>query len=294
MSRGALGGVPRGTERTGSVPVRTSGADHQVAPAKLTVSLRVLGTRSDGYHRIEAEMLTVDLVDELRFVAGHEGLTVVADLPLQRPLGDLGPPDRNLVTRALALTGRRAHVTLVKRIPPRAGLGGGSADAGAVLRWAGLHDPAIAARLGADVPFCVRGGRAMVSGVGEQVTPLPDEHRRFVLVLPPVGVDTAACYAAWDELAEQGSRPAPGDHGNDLEPAALAVCPALANWRDALWAWAGTRPRLAGSGSTWFVEVGRDTERCQVGEDGVSTLVAGHERAPLVLVETTPASGIGA
>jgi 4-diphosphocytidyl-2-C-methyl-D-erythritol kinase len=294
MTRRSLRGAPSVTAPIEGAPVPSRAADEVVAPAKLTVSLRVLGTRSDGYHRIEAEMVTVDLVDTLRFDAAGEGLTVLEDLPSQSPLGDLGPPERNLVTRALALAGRTAHVTLVKRIPPRAGLGGGSADAAAVLRWAGLQDPEIAARLGADVPFCVRGGRAMVRGIGEEVVPLSDERRRFVLVLPPVGVDTAACYAAWDELSRGGGRSARGDGGNDLEPAALAVCPPLAGWRDALWAWSGSRPRLAGSGSTWFVEVGRDTERCDVGVDGTSVLVAGGEHAPLVLVETTPAAGIGA
>ena len=126
-------------------------------------------------------------------------------------------------------------------------MGGGSADAGAVLRWAGCADPEVAVTLGADVPFCLVGGRARVQGVGEHVTPLPFEPRRYVLLLPPFGVDTAQVYRAWDEDPRH-------DGPNALTAAALVVEPRLAAWRDALGAWAGTAPVLAGSGSTWFVE----------------------------------------
>ncbi len=107
----------------------------------------------------------------------------------------------NLVGKALAACGRRAAVRLVKRIPLGAGLGGGSADAAAILRWAGATDPVLAARLGADVPFCVVGGRARVGGVGERVSPLEFERRDYLLLLPPFGVDTAAVYRAWDDAA---------------------------------------------------------------------------------------------
>ena len=136
---------------------------------------------------------------------------------------------------------------MVKRIPLGGGLGGGSTDAAAVLRWAGCDDPEVAVRLGADVPFSVAGGRALVEGIGERVTPLPYEAREYLLVLPPFGVDTGAVFAAWDE--------APGHEGpNGLTAAALRVEPRLAAWRDALGELAGCEPTLAGSGATWFVE----------------------------------------
>jgi 4-diphosphocytidyl-2-C-methyl-D-erythritol kinase len=220
-----------------------------VAPAKLTLSLRVIGVRDDGYHTLDAEMVTVDLADRLTIGPG-EGLTVEA-----LAVGGLPVPadDTNLVSRALQLVGRRAAVHLEKRIPAGAGLGGGSADAAAVLRWAAVDDPAVAATLGADVPFCVTGGRARVTGIGDGLEPLPVEPllgQAYTLVTPPFGVSTVAAYRAWDELggphAEEG--------GNDLEPAALAVEPRLARWRDELSASTGRRARLAGSGSTWFVE----------------------------------------
>ncbi|MBW3626793.1 MAG: 4-(cytidine 5'-diphospho)-2-C-methyl-D-erythritol kinase [Actinobacteria bacterium] len=215
-----------------------------LAPAKLTVSLRVVGVRDDGYHEIDAEMVTLDLADELTLVEGGDGLEVVAaGSGLSVPTGD-----DNLVRRALAAVDRRAAVRLVKRIPAGAGLGGGSADAAAVLRWAGCTDPAVAASLGADVPFCVVGGRARVTGIGEVVRPLPPVERTYTLVVPPFGVPTAEVYRAWDRLGGPHA-----DGPNDLEPAALAVAPELAEWRDRLAAATGTRPALAGSGSAWFV-----------------------------------------
>lgn len=211
------------------------------ALAKLTLSLRVVGVRPDGYHLIEAEMVTLDLADEVTFADG-DGLAIDGEFPV--PAG----PD-NLVSRALAAVGRKATVRLVKRIPPGGGLGGGSADAAAVLRWAGVDSLEVAARLGADVPFCLVGGRARVTGIGELIEPLPFVDRTFTMLTPPFGVRTPAVYAAWDRL---GGPSGPGP--NDLEAAALAVEPRLAQYRDRLGDATGQTPVLAGSGSTWFVE----------------------------------------
>ena len=213
------------------------------APAKLTLSLRVTGVRADGYHEIDAEMVALDLADELAIgpgdeleVVGATGLHVTAD-------------DDNLVRRALRAVGRTASIRLTKRIPAGAGLGGGSADAAAVLRWAGCADVAVAAALGADVPFCVRGGRARVTGIGDRLEPLDHLDRTFTLLTPPFGVSTPAVYRAWDDLGGPTA-----DGPNDLEPAALVVEPRLAPWRDRLGDATGVAPVLAGSGSTWFVE----------------------------------------
>lgn len=202
------------------------------APAKLTLSLRVVGRRVDGYHRLDAEMVTLDLADELEVGPGTNDL-----------------PTEDLVSRALVAVGRDASVVLRKRIPVGAGLGGGSADAAAVLRWAGCTDVGVAVTLGADVAFCLVGGRARVGGIGEIVEPLPFQARTFTLLTPPFPVFTPAVYAAWDDLGGPT-----GDGGNDLEPAALVVEPRLGQWRDRLAAATGRRPSLAGSGGTWFVE----------------------------------------
>lgn len=215
-----------------------------VAPAKLTLSLRVRGVRDDGHHLVDAEMVTLDLHDTLEITDG-DGLEIVV------PEGSaaVGSGDDNLVRRALALVDRRARVRLHKRIAPGAGLGGGSADAAAVLRWAGYDDVVGAAAIGADVAFCLVGGRARVRGIGEIVEPLPFLERTYTLLTPPFGCSTPAVYAAWDRLGG-----VEGEHGNDLEAAAMAVAPELAEWSDVLAAATGVRPRLAGSGSTWFVE----------------------------------------
>ncbi len=217
--------------------------DVVLAPAKLTLSLRVSGVRADGYHLLDAEMVSVDLVDTLTFADG-DGFELTGAAP------DVPADDTNLVQRALQALGRVAHVRLDKRIPSGAGLGGGSSDAAAVLRWAGCSDVALAAALGADVPFCLRGGRARVRGIGDELEPLPHEARTFTLLTPPLRCPTVAVYQAWDRLGGPTGHPS----GNDLEPAALAVEPELATWRDRLAAASGLTPTLAGSGSTWFVE----------------------------------------
>jgi 4-diphosphocytidyl-2-C-methyl-D-erythritol kinase len=220
----------------------TSGAVILLARAKLTLSLRVVGVRGDGYHLLDAEMVTLDLADRLTISDG-DGL----DISGPAGAGVPGGPE-NLVWRALSAVGRRAHVRVEKHIPAGAGLGGGSADAAAVLRWGGCSDLAVAAGLGADVPFCLMGGRARVAGVGEEVTPLPWRSGEYTLLTPPFGVNTAAVYRAWDALGGPS-----GEGLNDLEPAALAVEPRLAEWRAELAGATGQNPILAGSGATWFV-----------------------------------------
>jgi 4-diphosphocytidyl-2-C-methyl-D-erythritol kinase len=228
--------------------------DRFLAPAKLTRSFRVTGRRDDGYHLIEAEMVALDLADELEFSEG-DALEIVDQIGWVGPgdgepvLFDL-PTRENLVVRALELAGRTAHVRLVKRIPPGAGLGGGSADAAATLRWAGVGDPELASQLGADVPFCLSGGHAIVRGVGEIVAALAPVEMAVLLFTPSFGVSTASVYEAFDEVGA----PEQGASQNDLEKAALVVEPRLARFRDLFAELAGRRPTLAGSGATWFLE----------------------------------------
>lgn len=210
------------------------------AHAKLTTRLRVTGVRDDGYHLLDAEMVSLDLHDTVEISAGV-GLIVDG--------ADVGDTEDNLVVRALDLAGRTARVRLTKRIPPGAGLGGGSADAAAVLVWAGHGDRAAAGSLGADIPFCTVGGRARVTGIGEILEPLPFEDRTYTLLTPPFGCSTPAVYRRWDEMGGPT-----GERGNDLEPAALELEPRLGQWRDRLEQATGEPARLAGSGSTWFVE----------------------------------------
>ncbi len=293
---GAAGRIGRAAPqaRPGAGPVRI------VAPAKLTLSLRVRGRRPDGYHDLESEMVSVDLCDVLTLDPQGHGLEVVAE-PGTRADG-LDAGGANLVVRALAAAGQSAAVRLLKRIPVGGGLGGGSADAAAVLRWAGVSDPALAAQLGADVPFCVRGGRAMVSGLGDRVDPLPFVPRAFVLLVPPFSVDTAAVYRSWDHLhrprEDRCGDPGAPDAGeglsasrtrNDLTDAAVATEPRLARWATRLGEASGQEPVLAGSGSTWFVEGTLET----LGMEGLAVLRLGRDEGRLIAVCTVPAGWTG-
>jgi 4-diphosphocytidyl-2-C-methyl-D-erythritol kinase len=214
-----------------------------LARAKLTLSLKITGVRADGYHFIDAHMITLDLADRLDFADG-DGVTVSG------PFSAGVPTDNgNLVRRALAAVNRTARVHIDKQIPAGGGLGGGSADAAAALRWAGCHDLSMAARLGADVPFCLLGGEAQVTGIGDVIRSLEWTPRQVTLCIPPLAVASAAVYRAWDALGGPVS-----EGPNDLVAPALKVEPSLGRWRDRFSEATGQMPVLAGSGATWFVE----------------------------------------
>ena len=220
-----------------------------LAPAKLTLTLRITGVRDDGYHELDAEMVTLDLADALTIDPDGDGVTVGG------PFGDGVPvDDGNLVAGALRLAGRRAGVHVDKRIPHGGGLGGGSADAAAVLRWAGFDDLAAASRLGADIPFCMVGGRAFVAG-----------HRRGrrADVVPAARGDarrSRPCTSARPTCTGRGTPSAaraPTVPTTSNRPRS-SVEPALAHWRDRIEELSGVVPVLAGSGATWFLPGRRD------------------------------------
>jgi 4-diphosphocytidyl-2-C-methyl-D-erythritol kinase len=152
----------------------------------------------------------------------------------------------NLVWRALDALGVRATARLHKRIPAGAGLGGGSADAAAVLRMFG-GSVEVAAQLGADVPFCLRGGAARVRGIGEQIEPIDLAEQHLVIATPRFSCATADVYRAWDELGGPRAEP------NDLEPAAQRVEPRLLEFKRAVEEASGETAKLAGSGSSYVV-----------------------------------------
>jgi 4-diphosphocytidyl-2-C-methyl-D-erythritol kinase len=268
--------------QAGGMPTRPGDIERLLAPAKLTTRLRVTGARRDGYHLLDSEMITVDLYDELEIGPGDD-LRVTEEIDWLAAAGAQVPPAQgeangpNLVEVALRAVGRKASVHLTKRIPTGAGLGGGSADAAAILRWAGNRDPQVAARIGADVPFCVVGGRAAVSGVGEVVEPLRPIEASYLVVVPGLHVSTPAVYSAWDSLGGPE-----GDNGNDLEPAALAVEPRLAWWRDLVEGATGARPALAGSGGTWWLA--GDRPRLEELADVLKSAIIGSGEPALVRV----------
>jgi 4-diphosphocytidyl-2-C-methyl-D-erythritol kinase len=220
------------------------------APAKLTLNLRITGVRDDGYHLIDAEMVTLEWHDTLTIDPSSTGLTADGPYAKGMPLDE-----SNLVARALKHVDRTAAIHIDKALPYGGGLGGGSADAAAVLRWAGYDDVVGAATLGADVAFCLVGGRARVRGIGELVESLPFEPLDITLVVLPMSVSTPFVYRAWDQLGGPRS-----DGSNDLEPAAVSAFTALARWRDRIREAAGVAPTLAGSGATWFLRGHHDLD----------------------------------
>jgi 4-diphosphocytidyl-2-C-methyl-D-erythritol kinase len=189
---------------------------------------------------------------------------------------DVPADSTNLAARAahaIVPEGTDLAISIEKAIPAGAGLGGGSADAAAVLRL--LRDAGhaaadrveeVAAKLGSDIPVCVHGGAAWMKGRGEVVEPLElGAPVDLVIAVPPFGCSTPAVYRAWDDMQGPSGRwsaPAPAavSHllpalGNDLEPAALAVEPRLAGVQSLVEAACGAPAVLAGSGSSWFAVV---------------------------------------
>lgn len=232
------------------------------APAKLTWSLEVGGRAANGLHRIDAEMMSIDLFDEIVLTPGASGLTIASSDEATMLVPD---DETNLVAQALNLAGREASAVITKRIPVGGGLGGGSSDAAAVLRWARFVDYDRALKLGSDVPFCISGGRARVRGFGEEVEVLRHLDRSVVLCLVPLGVDTAAVYQVFDELDQSGTL---RRGRNDLSHAAYLVEPRLERVAQELSALSGAEVVVAGSGSTLFVE----GTKAQHGLGGMDTL----------------------
>jgi 4-diphosphocytidyl-2-C-methyl-D-erythritol kinase len=242
------------------------------AHAKLTLTLRVTGVRPDGYHLIDAEMVSLDLHDliTLRPTRAGDATSITAS----GPFADGMPLDHtNLIARALHLVHTPATVHVDKRIPHGGGLGGGSTDAATALAWSGLstsiEDLVRASQLGADIPFCLVGGRARVRGIGDLVEPLPHIDRTVTLVIPPLGVSTPAAYRAWDELGGPT-----GEGPNDLEGAALAAVPELRRWREMIGERVGSAPVLAGSGATWFTAGERASALADLVDEGAAVVVA--------------------
>ena len=223
------------------------------SPAKLTKYLRVTGVRSDGMHELESEMVALSFGDTIELGDG-DGIEIVDEIGslarLEGGLKDVPTDGSNLISKALTLAGHKALVRVHKRIPPGAGLGGGSSNAATVLRYfKGWGSMERAVSLGADVPFCIRGGRAIAHGVGEVLQPLPHRPESFVLLLSPFGVSTREVYMKFDALdgdLEEAT--------NHLDSAAQACEPRLAISKDVLRKVSGVEPILAGSGSTYFVQ----------------------------------------
>jgi len=183
--------------------------------AKVNYALEVRGVRPDGYHEISTVMQSISLADVVEIERAESGFELAVE-----PEGvEVGPPEENTVYKAWARLGKRigdalpVRVRLGKKIPAGAGLGGGSADAAAMLMGlnellglglgeAELRD--VGLQVGADVPFCLAGGTALGEGIGEVLSPLmaPPPHH-LVVAKPAAGAETARIYGAYDERPEK-------------------------------------------------------------------------------------------
>lgn len=272
------------------------------APAKLNFGLRILGRRADGYHELESLFVPLALADDvLLTLGGARGVSLAVS-------GDAAegvPPDaRNLAWRAAEAFADEAGlavgvgIALVKRVPSPAGLGGGSSDAGAVLRGLAALAPgalpparlaALALRLGADVPFFLDPRPALVSGIGERILPLGGVPALPILLAHPgEGLETRAVYAAFD-AAPSLTRPGPPSNlralltlrekadaaeanwpssrepltalvANDLEPAASRLSPSVTKLRGELTATGARAVGMSGSGPTMYAIYASDAE----------------------------------
>ncbi len=230
------------------------------AYAKINLSLALTGVREDGYHTLHSVMQTVSLCDALSVelaettvftcsepsLAGEKNLCIKAAIGFYRETGLDG--------------GARIH--LEKHIPTGAGLGGGSADAAAVLRALNvLHgEPltterllALGQTLGADVPFCLHGGKCLCTGIGEVLTPLPAGEPLYLVIAKGAdGLSTPDMYRRMDAVRDTWSAPDRTGYFNDFEPVAESVLPDIAYLKRRLRELGATDAMMSGSGSAVF------------------------------------------
>lgn len=233
------------------------------APAKLNLRLRVTGRRADGMHLLAGETVLIDLHDNITLTPRPDG-ELVRDWRHPQV-----PPGEELSLRAARLLRHRAGcaasgvtITIDKRIPVGGGLGGASSDAATTLLglnrlwridWSLSRLAALAAELGADVPFFLFGQAAHVGGIGERLTPLAITPRHYLLVFPPVAALTAHVFAEY-QRGTNGQAPPPIESENDLTAAAVKLYPDILPAAAALAAVLAPPATvwLSGSGSTLF------------------------------------------
>jgi 4-diphosphocytidyl-2-C-methyl-D-erythritol kinase len=277
------------------------------APAKLNAFLRVLGRRDDGYHEVVTLLLPLTLADGVRAETAPDGLSLAV---VGERSDEVPPGDDNLVLRAARSLAeacppaRGARLTLVKRIPVGAGLGGGSADAAAALRalndaWGcGLEGAALAgcaAAVGSDVSAMLPGGPVVARGRGDRAEPVDAPRTWWVLVTQPFGVSAADAYRWWDQdggptgpdpnrllrgLAGATADSMAGLVTNDLEEPVARRHPEVARARDALRGAGARATVMCGSGPTvaGLAAGGRQAEELAASVGGMAVSSIGGRR----------------
>ena len=238
-------------------------SNKEIAYAKINLALHVRGRREDGYHELETLFAFVDAGDTLRARASDQDrVTTTGEFA-----GGIDNPFDNLVAKALSALPHPAglDVTLEKKLPVAAGLGGGSADAGAVFRlveqYQGLPDDWMecAAKLGADVPSCVRSEMAIGRGTGTQLEPVENDlaGTPVLLVNPRVSLATGPVFKAWNgrdggALPAGSARTIALNSRNDLTEPALQLCAEIGDVLAQLEQGDAWLARMSGSGATCF------------------------------------------
>lgn len=230
----------------------------EAAPAKVNLALHVTGRRADGYHLLDSLVVFTEVGDVVSVAPGPLSLTLTGPFAAGVPGGD-----DNLCLRAARAVGAQAGITLDKRLPPASGIGGGTADAAAVLRALG-RVPDRPEHLGADLPACLLSQPLRMCGVGEIVLPVRLPGLHLVLVNPRVEVPTPAVFAALDRRDSPALPPLPADCDagalvawlggtrNDLQPPAIALAPVIGRALAALDGAGAALARMSGSGATCF------------------------------------------
>lgn len=263
----------------------------ELARAKINLTLDILKSREDGFHEVEMIMQTIELADEVELTRISSGIELSVDT--SRILGGENIPtdERNLAYRAVLAVRKHCgkdfgvSINLRKKIPAAAGLGGGSADAAAVIRgmnW--LYDLnlsieelcQIGATIGSDIPFCIVEGTWLAKGRGEILYQLaPFKNYAVILVKPPLEISTAWAYKTFDELPTDSIKHPPTYKiieafrirdfdaafklfGNVLEPVAQKKFPALEEYKARLLQAGAKFAMMSGSGPTIFALADRN------------------------------------
>lgn len=232
------------------------------AYAKINLSLSVLSRREDGFHEIDSLIQTVDLDDEISVKRSGDSLTVKNSLRIAQ--------EEDLAWRAARLVldekgvSCGMQISINKKIPTGAGLGGGSSDAAAVMWAVDLLTPPIlsleslmtmGAQLGSDVPLFLHGGLVRATGRGERITPIfPSRREHFLLVVPPVHCDTARVYQKMSSriASSRGRQEDPQLGENDLYKAAIFLYPELTAYAKEIKELDAKYAGMSGSGSTFY------------------------------------------
>ncbi|MEO7056282.1 MAG: 4-(cytidine 5'-diphospho)-2-C-methyl-D-erythritol kinase [Caldimonas sp.] len=237
------------------------------APAKLNLHLHVLGRRADGYHLLDSLMVLIDWADTLHFELRTDGTLARHDTGAALPSDDLCLRAARALQRASGTT-LGADITVDKRVPWGAGLGGGSSDAASTLLalnrlwalgWPLARLLPIGLALGADVPFFLAGSNARATGIGEQLTPVAHAKRWYAVVKPATNLETRAVFTRPEVAAAiEAARIAGFSKSverNDLQAAAEGLCAEVSLAATLLFDVFGNS-RMTGSGSAVFADAG--------------------------------------